>query len=137
GSGFAICSVPGAGVALMATLWPGTPPVDGPPLASGINVAYPGERVSGDAWALKSTPDRTVILMSDGLGHGAPAAEASKIAVTIFRQRIGLRPPEILQQIHEGLRPTRGAAIGVAEVDSRRSDFPFTSLSTTHPPALP
>jgi len=125
---FDIYSVPGAGVALMATLWPGTPPVDGPPLASGINVAYPGERVSGDAWALKSTPDRTVILMSDGLGHGAPAAEASKTAVTIFRQRIGLRPPEILQQIHEGLRPTRGAAIGVAEIDSRRGVIHFAGI---------
>jgi anti-sigma regulatory factor (Ser/Thr protein kinase) len=125
---FDIYSVPGAGTALMATLWPARPPAEGPPLASGINVAYPGERVSGDAWALETTADRTVIFMSDGLGHGAAAAAASEVAVTIFRQRIGLRPPEILQHVHEGLRPTRGAAVAVTETDSRRGVIHFAGI---------
>jgi anti-sigma regulatory factor (Ser/Thr protein kinase) len=126
---FDIYSVPGAGVALMATLWPGTPPADGPgPLASGINVAYPGERVSGDAWALETTPDRTVILVSDGLGHGALAATASEAAVAIFKERIGLRPREILEHVHQGLRPTRGAAVAVTEIDSRRGVVHFAGI---------
>jgi anti-sigma regulatory factor (Ser/Thr protein kinase) len=125
---FDIYSVPDAGAALMATLWPGKPPADGPALASGINVPYPGEHVSGDAWALEMTADRTVIFMSDGLGHGAAAAAASEVAVAIFRQWIGLRPPEILQHVHEGLRATRGAAVAVTEIDRRRGVLHFAGV---------
>src|SRR5262249_264608 len=41
---FDIYSIPGAGAALMATVWPGTPPPQAPGLlATRINVAYPGE----------------------------------------------------------------------------------------------
>jgi anti-sigma regulatory factor (Ser/Thr protein kinase) len=126
---FDVYSVPGAGAALAATLWSGTPPAHAPgPLAGGINVPYPGERVSGDAWALETSPERTLILMSDGLGHGVLAAAASEVAVTIFRQRVGLRPTEILEHVNEALRPTRGAAVAITEIDSRRGVIRFAGI---------
>jgi anti-sigma regulatory factor (Ser/Thr protein kinase) len=126
---FDIYSVPGAGAALVATVWPSTPPADPPgPLVSGINIAHPGERVSGDAWALKTTPERTLVLVSDGLGHGTLAAAASEAAVGIFRQRTRLPPAEILEYVHEGLRPTRGAAVAITEIDSRRGAIRFAGI---------
>jgi anti-sigma regulatory factor (Ser/Thr protein kinase) len=126
---FDIYSVPGAGTALVATLWPGAPPASAPgPIASGINVAYPGEPVSGDAWALRVGPERTVVLMSDGLGHGALAAAASEAAVGIFRQRLTLGPSEILEHIHDALRPTRGAAVAITEIDSGHGVVHFAGV---------
>ncbi|HKA28425.1 MAG TPA: ATP-binding SpoIIE family protein phosphatase [Candidatus Binatia bacterium] len=126
---FDIYSIPGAGAALMATVWPGTPPAQAPGLlASGINVAYPGEQVSGDAWALRITPERTVVFVSDGLGHGAIAAAASEAAIGIFRERAGLRPPEILEYVHEGLRPTRGAAVAITEIDRGQGVIRFAGI---------
>jgi anti-sigma regulatory factor (Ser/Thr protein kinase) len=126
---FDIYSAPGAGTALVATVWPGTPPAPGPgPLASGINVPYPGEHVSGDAWALATTPERTLVLVADGLGHGARAAAASEAAVAIFRERTDRQPVEILEAVHDGLRPTRGAAVAIAEVSRRRDVVRFAGI---------
>ena len=126
---FDVYSVPGAGAALMAAVWPGASPANLPgPLASGINVAYPGEHVSGDAWALATAPERTLILLSDGLGHGTLAAAASEAAVRTFRERVALRPTEILEHVHERLRPTRGAAVAVTEIDTRLGVVHFAGI---------
>ena len=126
---FDVYSSPGAGTAVMATVWSGRPPAQAlGPHVSGINIPYPGESVSGDAWAQHTTPERTMVLVSDGLGHGVLAANASEVAVTTFRQRVGLAPGEIVEHIHEALRPTRGAAVAIAEIDSRRGVVRFAGV---------
>jgi hypothetical protein len=126
---FDVYSMPGAGAALVATLWPGKPPADAAgPLASGINVPCPGEQVSGDAWAVETTSERTIVLISDGVGHGTLAAAASETAVGIFRQRARMRAPEIVEHLHDGLRATRVAAVAVAEIDSSRGVIGFAGL---------
>jgi anti-sigma regulatory factor (Ser/Thr protein kinase) len=126
---FDVYSLPGSGTALVATLWPGTPPARTPgPVTGGINVPYPGESVSGDAWAVSSTAERTVVFVSDGLGHGASAAAASEAGVAIFRQRSALHPAKILGDVHDGLRATRGAAVAVAEIDTRRCVVRFAGI---------
>lgn len=83
---------------------------------AGLAVPYPGERVCGDAWFSHQTPQRTVILLADGLGHGWGASEAAAEAVAVFRQRVELAPGEILAHIHDGLRKTRGAVAAIAEI---------------------
>ena len=126
---FDVYSVPGAGAALAAALWPGSrPPAMRGLLTSGITVPYPGERVSGDAWALAAMPERTVVLMSDGLGHGELAAAASEAAVRIFRQHTELGPAEMLRSVHDGLRATRGAAVAITEVDRGKGLIRFAGL---------
>ena len=54
---------------------------------AGMAVPYPGERVCGDDWSSYHTPDRTLAVIADGLGHGWGAAEAAQEAVATFRQR--------------------------------------------------
>jgi len=126
---FDLYSAPGSGTALMAALWPGTPPSSTPGmLASGINVPFPGESVSGDAWAVSRGPERTVVFVSDGLGHGASAAAASEAGVAIFRQRSAHSPAEILRDVHDGLRATRGAAVAIAEIDSHDGVVRFAGI---------
>jgi anti-sigma regulatory factor (Ser/Thr protein kinase) len=83
---------------------------------AGMAVPYPGERVCGDGWCSHQTPERTLTLLVDGLGHGYGAAEASQEAVAIFRQRVHLTPSEILSYIHDALRKTRGAVAAIAEI---------------------
>jgi serine phosphatase RsbU (regulator of sigma subunit) len=126
---FDVYSVPGAGVALLAAIWPKPPAADASGLiAGGINVPYPGETVSGDAWAHHATPGRTVVLVADGLGHGVLAADASSAAVEIFRRHASLSPKDVLERVHDGLRGSRGGAVAVAEIDSGRGVLRFSGI---------
>lgn len=77
----------------------------------------PGEEVSGDAWAIVEAGDRTSILVSDGLGHGLLAAQASLQAVQIFQENIHSSPQEIVEAAHRGLRSTRGVAMAVTQIN--------------------
>ena len=76
----------------------GTPPASAAgPIARGINVAYPGEHVSRRRLGASGRrPERAVVLMSDGLGHGrARGGRLAQPRVGIFRQRLTLGPAEI------------------------------------------
>jgi anti-sigma regulatory factor (Ser/Thr protein kinase) len=75
-----------------------------------------GETVCGDGWAVVQTAERAVILLVDGLGHGASAAEAADVAIERFRTLVARSPREIVTELHEALRGTRGAALAVADV---------------------
>ena len=75
-----------------------------------------GETVCGDGWAVVQTAERAVILLVDGLGHGASAAQAADVAIATFRTMVTRPPTEIVEGLHEALRATRGAALGVADV---------------------
>jgi hypothetical protein len=86
------------------------------PLIAGIALPYPGERVCGDGWCAHQTPDRTMVLITDGLGHGLGAAEAAREALATFKKRLDLGPGEILSYMHDALRKTRGAVAAVAEI---------------------
>jgi anti-sigma regulatory factor (Ser/Thr protein kinase) len=76
-----------------------------------------GEEVCGDSWAVFSTPQRYLLFVADGLGHGAAAADAAREAVRLFQSAAGRNPGQVLEALHAGLRGTRGAAAAVAELD--------------------
>ena len=125
---FDVYSRPGIGTAVLSTIWP-TPPGNGHALSiGGINVAHPREEVSGDAWAVRVMQDRTAVMVGDGLGHGPMAAKASATAREIFHRHAGLAPAELLTRIHEALRPTRGAAVAVAEIDTTKRIVRFAGI---------
>jgi len=94
----------------------GQPVTEGQVEVAGIAVPFPGEQRCGDAWTCECTPDRTVALVVDGLGHGWQAAEAAQEAVAAFRKKAQSKPGEILGYIHDALKKTRGAVAAVAEV---------------------
>jgi anti-sigma regulatory factor (Ser/Thr protein kinase) len=83
---------------------------------AGLTVPHPGERLCGDAWVFHHTPERMLVLLTDGLGHGREAWEAAQEAIVTFRKRQDLPPGEILGYVHDALRKTRGAVAGVAEI---------------------
>jgi hypothetical protein len=85
------------------------------PVVDGIALAMAGETASGDAWASVRDGALLTILLADGLGHGADAANAANTALRELRT--GVEPGFLLERIHDALRITRGAAAAVARVD--------------------
>ncbi|ULA67060.1 MAG: Phosphoserine phosphatase rsbX [Nitrospira sp.] len=115
---FDIYSSPGQGTSVVARVWNGTVSARQPPVVRTgvIQTAMPGEHVSGDAWYSECTANRTLCVVVDGLGHGALAAQAAQLAVETFRTHAGASLTEQVDLAHRALRPTRGAALGIAEI---------------------
>ncbi len=126
-----IYSRPGAGTAVLARLEAGSPTQDADPnLADygAVSVAMHGEEACGDAWCRHALPDKLILMVADGLGHGHFAAEASLAAVRSFHQTLGTTPTEALTAMHAALRPTRGAAIAIARVDYAECEVLFAGV---------
>ncbi|MFI9255182.1 SpoIIE family protein phosphatase [Streptomyces sp. NPDC053069] len=98
------------------------------PTAGGINVPLGQAEDSGDAWSCIRSQARLTLMLADGLGHGAKAAHASSAAVDGLRRAAHLQPAEILRQMHSALRPTRGAAVAVAQLDTDSSELTFAGV---------
>jgi negative regulator of sigma-B (phosphoserine phosphatase) len=76
-----------------------------------VTLPRDGERENGDAALVRRFSDGALVVVLDALGHGAPAAEAAKVAVRHLEGAPidrGLRP--VVESLHEALRGTRGAA---------------------------
>ena len=83
-----------------------------------VSLAAPGERVCGDGWGFALDGDRAAMMVVDGLGHGPDAAEAAQAALASFAEQPMDSPREQLQQAHQRLRATRGAAVMVLQADT-------------------
>ncbi|WP_037857581.1 SpoIIE family protein phosphatase [Streptomyces sp. NRRL S-340] len=96
--------------------------------AGGINVPLAQAGHSGDAWTWTRSGARLTLMLADGLGHGAEAGHASGAAVDALHRAAHLPPEEILRQMHPVLRPTRGAAVAVAQLDTDRAQLAFAGV---------
>jgi anti-sigma regulatory factor (Ser/Thr protein kinase) len=123
-----IWSMPGRGTVILVRISeahdPAPPrhPID----VAGICIAKAGEVDSGDAWtAVRDGDGGVTIEIADGLGHGTQAAQASRTAIMTMSERPALSLDNLLHDQHGALRPTRGAAIGIARLQPslRRLEF--------------
>jgi hypothetical protein len=86
------------------------------PFALGaVCIPVRGEECPGDDWSLLDLAGGGRLLVADGIGHGPEAAEAAAAAVAILRDNPGLSLRRLLEAMHDALRATRGAVVGVAE----------------------
>jgi anti-sigma regulatory factor (Ser/Thr protein kinase) len=132
---FDIYSHPGKGTAVLCRIAGNGTATAQPPrfpaglAVRGICVAKKGESVSGDSWTVTGNGDTATILIADGLGHGPMANEASMKAV---RCLLEMGPDESLEAIadamHGALRPTRGAAVGMARIHPLRRTVAFLGI---------
>jgi anti-sigma regulatory factor (Ser/Thr protein kinase) len=128
---FDIHSLPGLGTAVMVRVWSGPLPrnFSSRNLEIGaINLPKPSEEVCGDTWAMEQTQDRSLVFIADGLGHGIDAAQSAHEAVNIFLKNRLLRPSEIMELIHNGLKHTRGAAVAIAEISVNHDVVRFAGV---------
>lgn len=98
-----------------------------------ICVPKPGEDVCGDSWLCQETPDGLLMAIVDGLGHGPVAAEAASTALAVLRRALD-KPFTVASMIafldnaHNALRATRGAAMSLALIDSHRHELQFLGV---------
>ncbi len=123
-----VYSAPGLGTALLARVGEARPSVAGGIEVGAICVPVSAEPVSGDAWAAEPAGGRHVVLLADGLGHGVLAAEAARAAVSAFRSHAALSADRLVERLHQELRPTRGAAIAVAELTGEGDRLRFAGI---------
>jgi anti-sigma regulatory factor (Ser/Thr protein kinase) len=90
---------------------------------SGISIPLAGEEACGDAFGVRCQDDKLMALVADGLGHGPIAAVASTAAVRRFAQLNGAPPDEAMRALHEALRPTRGAALGLLRIETGGAQY--------------
>ena len=131
-------SVPGHGTAVLARVMhragplvarPSPPSAALGPLAVGVVcVPYPGETVCGDAWLVIQQAARCLLLVVDGLGHGLGAADAARAVVQACRQSSTRTPEELLATAHIAAQGTRGAAVGLAEIDTAAQVVRFAGV---------
>jgi anti-sigma regulatory factor (Ser/Thr protein kinase) len=123
-----IYSIPGKGTVLLAQVGARAADSGGWLRIAAINVPYPGEEISGDAWAIHASPTRTRLILADGLGHGIFASEASTAAVRFVDDISSAGPADVIANAHLSLRPTRGAAIAVADIDASGAFLTFAGV---------
>jgi anti-sigma regulatory factor (Ser/Thr protein kinase) len=130
-SEFDIHSLPGQGTGLVARIWnaaaPGLPRTQ-KALTGVVCLAKRGETVCGDAWLAESSGTRSLCAVVDGLGHGPLAAEASSLAIESLRQHPNAPLVEQIDFAHGALRPTRGAALGIAEILHDKNQVNFVGV---------
>jgi serine/threonine protein phosphatase PrpC len=89
------------------------------PIDIGIaQLALPGETQSGDRCVVKTSENRTLIGVIDGLGHGSEAADAAAAAAEVLETFAHESVGALMQRCHERLRDTRGAAITLMVFDT-------------------
>jgi anti-sigma regulatory factor (Ser/Thr protein kinase) len=127
---FDLYSVPGAGTVINAEFWKSANRAGRTsPLGVGV-VSEPvhGEIVCGDGWAVHPSADESVLMVVDGLGHGAFAAEAAREAERVLAETRSASLTDILEDVHGALRKTRGAAVAVARIDFEKRLLTFAGV---------
>ena len=117
----------GKGAVFCMRLWRGAAPAV-PPRWGAVCLPIAGETACGDAWGVAPGRQRFVLMLADGLGHGPEAAKASSAAVAALAQRPDLAPADMVEACHQALRPTRGAALAVALLDTSTGQLRFAGV---------
>ncbi|GHD54142.1 ATP-binding SpoIIE family protein phosphatase [Streptomyces galbus] len=133
---FDLHSRKGTGTVAVARISPPQPPpaASWPPRphtgarAGGITTSLSQAEHCGDAFAWVRSGSTVTLLLTDGLGHGPKAAEASTAAVQEVHRHAGRAPTDLLRLLHTALNSTRGAAIGIAQLDEDTDQLSFAGV---------
>ena len=115
---FDIYTAPGLGTAVLSEFWPRKKNgLHSSPIEVGVvSVPIKGEDVCGDGWGVRKTAESMLLMVVDGLGHGILASDAAREAERIFTGLRSDSPTPVLQDSHDALKKTRGAAMAVASL---------------------
>ncbi len=74
----------------------------------------PGQTESGDAYVAQPVSQGMLVAVMDGIGHGAEAATAARIATTALESCSRESIVSMLRRCHERLQGTRGVVMSLA-----------------------
>lgn len=115
---FGVFSRPGQGTAILARCFDRQGNgISATAVVGAVRAVCPGETISGDDFRVHHMRGATRILVADGSGHGPFAARAAEEAARILAEAPEDPLETVVGRIHRGLEPTRGAAIGLAEIE--------------------
>jgi anti-sigma regulatory factor (Ser/Thr protein kinase) len=128
---FEVYSSSGAGTLVRAEFWKGKHDhmLKGGFIETGV-VSEPlrGEVECGDGWGIRRFADSLTLMVVDGLGHGILAAEAAHEAERVLAEAKDISPAHLLQDVHDALRKTRGAAVAVAKINPEKGLLTFSGV---------
>ena len=78
---------------------------------------HPREVLSGDMTFIERGRSKLRLAVVDGLGHGPAAREAAQRTVQAFQGQLHLTLEEVVLKGHESAAATRGATLGVVDLD--------------------
>jgi negative regulator of sigma-B (phosphoserine phosphatase) len=87
--------------------------------------------VCGDRAGWWSRNGLDLVAIADGLGHGPDAAVAASVAIDTVEAWLGGDLIELFHDMNEMLRPTRGAAVGVATVEWATGQLTYVAVGNT------
>lgn len=95
-----------------------------------ISVPKPGEKLCGDANMIFYDAFQKVfkVFLIDGLGHGSEAYDAAQKALDVYKELKDDQPHEILQQIHEAIKDTRGGVAMALNYDFEEHKLNFCGI---------
>lgn len=83
-----------------------------------ISAPRRGEDVNGDAVVIRQEGTLAMVCVIDALGHGRVAhGVAERASVALHATDIGTDPGQVLRNLHEALRGSRGAAATLLRID--------------------
>ena len=99
------------------------------PVIGIVHQAKSGEPISGDAWVTRELSFGFLCVLADGLGHGFVAAKAATAIVeSVQHMRTIRNASEVMEVAHHAAKPTCGAAVGAAIVDSDAHEVRFAGI---------
>jgi anti-sigma regulatory factor (Ser/Thr protein kinase) len=93
---------------------------------------FPGEGISGDDGVFFQSEAGLLATVSDGLGHGPEAREASNRAIEVVSQRREAGLEQILGDLDLELAQTRGCAMNIVRFDAASGIMECASAGDVH-----
>ncbi len=94
-----------------------------------VSRCHPGEHLNGDAFLVVNVDSNiTVASVIDGLGHGKEANLASEKAKEQIILKSDLPLDSLMKYVHNSIRGTRGATIGLAKINTSTNKLQFSGI---------
>lgn len=97
-----------------------------------ILVPKPGEKVCGDGFYIGIDRTGIRVLLGDGLGHGQEAYKAIQEAISSFRFCMLKELPEVIRQIHQDAKKTRGLVGTLATFNFKEKKWRLCGVGNIH-----
>jgi len=90
-----------------------------------------GESVSGDAVVIRPLEHGVFVAIVDVLGHGPEAHELTLVIDEFLDRQATADVSSLMTRLHQRLKGTRGAAVGLCAVDSSTGSIDYAGIGNT------